>query len=82
MLCLHDVPVSHGSHDSQKRSSPWIVLVSFVSYSSSVKSRYVFSPSVKVSLTGGRRVTVCHGWLYISSRPAMFCWDLSRLGTF
>ena len=25
-----------------------------------------------------RRATVCHGWFYVSSRPATFCWDLSR----
>ena len=24
-----------------------------------------------------RRATVCHGWFYVSSRPATFCWDLS-----
>ena len=28
-----------------------------------------------------RRATVCHGWLYASSRPATFCWDLSRFVT-
>ena len=21
-----------------------------------------------------RRATVCHGWFYVSSRPATFCW--------
>ena len=25
-----------------------------------------------------RRATVCHGWFYVPSRPATFCWDLSR----
>ena len=25
-----------------------------------------------------RRATVCHRWFYFSSRPATFCWDLSR----
>ena len=25
-----------------------------------------------------RRATVCHGWFYVSSRPATFCWYLSR----
>ena len=24
-----------------------------------------------------RRATVCHGWFYVSFRPATFCWDLS-----
>ena len=48
MLGLHYVPGSHGSHGSQKRSSPWC-FESFLSLcSSSVKSRYVFSRSVKV----------------------------------
>ena len=28
-----------------------------------------------------RRVTVCHGWFYVSFRPVTFCWDLSRLIT-
>ena len=62
MLGLHYVPGSHGSHGSQKRSSPWCfshfclcvqVLLSLATFShglcsSSVKSRYVFSWSVKV----------------------------------
>ena len=48
MLGLHYVPGSHGSHSSQKRCSPWY-FKSFLSLcSSSVKSRYVFSRSVKV----------------------------------
>ena len=25
-----------------------------------------------------RRATVCHGWFYVSSRPAILCWGLSR----
>ena len=28
-----------------------------------------------------RRVTVFHGWFYVSSRPVTFCWDLSRFVT-
>ena len=28
-----------------------------------------------------RRATVCHGWFYVSSRPATFCWDRSRFVT-
>ena len=28
-----------------------------------------------------RRATVCHGWFYVSSRPATFCWDPSRYVT-
>ena len=28
-----------------------------------------------------RRATVCHRWFYVSSRPATFCWDLSRFVT-
>ena len=27
------------------------------------------------------RATVCHGWFYVPSRPATFCWDLSRFVT-
>ena len=25
--------------------------------------------------------TVCHGWFYVSSRPATFCWDLLHFVT-
>ena len=54
MLGLHYVP---GSHGSQKRSSPWC-FQSFLSLcSSSVKSRYVFSRSVKVCRDRGWSVT-------------------------
>ena len=28
-----------------------------------------------------RRATYCHGWFYVSSRPATICWDLSRVVT-
>ena len=28
-----------------------------------------------------RRATVYYGWFYVSSRPATFCWDLSRFVT-
>ena len=28
-----------------------------------------------------RRAAVCHGCFYVSSRPATFCWDLSRFVT-
>ena len=28
-----------------------------------------------------QRATVCHGWFYVSSRPATVCWDLSRFVT-
>ena len=28
-----------------------------------------------------RRATVCHGWFYVSSQLATFCWDLSRFVT-
>ena len=28
-----------------------------------------------------RRVTVCHGWFYVSSRSVTFCWDFSRFVT-
>ena len=28
-----------------------------------------------------RRATICHGWFYVPSRPATFCWDLSRFVT-
>ena len=43
-LCLHYVP---GSHGSPKGSSQW----GFGHFSSSVTSRYVFSWSIKVSVT-------------------------------
>ena len=56
MLGLHYVPGSHGSHGSQKRSSPWC-FYSFLSLcSSSVQSRYVFSRSVKVCRDRGSPV--------------------------
>ena len=29
-----------------------------------------------------RRTTVCHGRVYVSSRPVTFCWDLLRFATF
>ena len=45
----------YGSHGSQKRSSPWGFYSFLSSYSSSVKSRYVFSRSVKISVTGALR---------------------------
>ena len=48
MLGLHYVPGSHGSHGSQKRSSPWCCKSFLSLYSSSVKSRYVFSRSAKI----------------------------------
>ena len=28
-----------------------------------------------------RRATICHGWFYVPSHPATFCWDLSRVVT-
>ena len=28
-----------------------------------------------------RHAKVCHGWFYVPSRPATFCWDLSRFVT-
>ena len=28
-----------------------------------------------------RLAKVCHGWFYVSSRPATFCWDLSGFAT-
>ena len=48
MLGLHYVPGSHGSYGSQKRSSPWCFYSVLYLCSSTVKSRYVFSRSVKV----------------------------------
>ena len=36
----------------------------------------------RVAVTGARRcATVCHGWFYVSSRPATFCWDHTRFVT-
>ena len=79
MLGLHYVPGSHGSHGSQKRSSPWCfshfclcikVLLSLAMFSHGL-SRYAVTEA-------RRRATVCHGWFYVSSRPATFCGDLSR----
>ena len=38
--------------------------------------------SVKAAVTEARRrATVCHGLCYVSSRPATFCWYLSRFVT-
>ena len=37
--------------------------------------------SMSVVIEARRRATVCHGWFYVSSRPATFCWDLSRFVT-
>ena len=82
MLGLHYVPGSHGSHGSQKRSSPWCfsdfcfcvqVLLSLATFSHGL-SRFAVTEA-------RRRATVCHGWFYVSSRPATFCWDLSRFVT-
>ena len=82
MLRLHFVPGSLECHHSQKRSSQW-GFRSFLSSPSSSVSCYVLSLSDKVSLTEARRrAMVCHGWLYVSSQPATFWWDLSRLATF
>ena len=82
MLGLHYVHGSHGSHGSQKRSSPWC-FKSFLSLcSSSVKSRYVFSWSVKVCRDRGstarygvsrmvlRFIPACHVLL----GPLTFCY--------
>ena len=79
MLGLHYV---HGSHGSQKHSSPWC-FGSFLSLCwSSVKSRYVFSRSVKVCRDSGsparyglsrmvlRFLPVCHVLL----GPLTFCY--------
>ena len=82
MLGLHYVPGSHGSHGSQKRSSPWCfshfclcvqVLLSLATFSHGLSR-----PAVTEAR---RRATVCHGWFYVSSRPTTFCWDLSRFVT-
>ena len=82
MLGLHYVPGSHGSHGSQKRSSPWCfshfclcvqVLLSLATFSHGL--------SRSVVTEARRRATVCHGWFYVSSRPVTLCWDLSRFVT-
>ena len=82
MLGLHYVPGSHGSHGSQKRSSPWCfshfclcvqVLLSLATFSHGL---------LKSAVTEARRrATVYQGWFYVSSRPATSCWDLSRFVT-
>ena len=59
LLGLHYVPGSHGSHVSQKRSSPWCFSHFLSLCSSSVKSRYVFSRSVKVCRDRGS--PACYG---------------------
>ena len=82
MLGLHYVTGSHGSHGSQKRSSPWC-FYSFLSLcSSSAKSRYVFSRSLKVCRDRGsparyglsrmvlRFIPACHVLL----GPLTFCY--------
>ena len=82
MLGLHYVPGSHGSHGSQKRSSPWCfshfclcvqVLLSLTTFSHGLSRSAVTEAC--------RRATVCHGWFYVSSQPATFCWDLSHFVT-
>ena len=82
MLGLHYVPGSHGSHGSQKRSSPWCfchfclcvqVLLSLATFSHGLSRSAVTEAR--------RRATVCHGWFYVSSRPVTFWWDLSRFVT-
>ena len=82
MLGLHYVPGSHGSHGSQKHSSPWCfshfclcvqVLLSLATFSHGLSRSAVAEAR--------RRATVCHGWFYVPSRPATFCWDLSRFVT-
>ena len=79
MLGLHYVP---GSHGSQKRSSPWC-FESFLSLcSSSIKSRYVFSRSVKVCRDRGsparnglsRMVLRFVPALYVLLGPLTFCY--------
>ena len=58
------------------------VLVIFVFVISSV-SLATFSHGLSRSAVTEtrRRATVCHGWFCVSSRPATFCWDLSRFVT-
>ena len=54
MLRLHYVPGSHGSHGRQARNvARRVVLVYLSSFTSSVKSRYVFSRSAKVNRDRG-----------------------------
>ena len=66
MLGLHYVPGSHGSHGSQKRSSPWCfshfclcvqVLLSLATFSHGLSRSAVTEAR--------RRATVCHGWFYV-----------------
>ena len=82
MLGLHYVPGSHGSHGSQKRSSPWC-FSHFCLYVQVLLSLATFSHGLSRSVVteARRRSTVCHGWCYVSSQPATFCWDLSRFVT-
>ena len=79
---LHYVPGSHGSHGSQKRSSPWC-FSHFCFCVQVLLSRTTFSHGLSRSAVteARRRATVCHGWFYASFRPATFCWDLSRCVT-
>ena len=83
MLGLHYVPGSHGSHGSQKRSSPWC-FSHFCLCVQVLLSPATFSHGLSrsaVTAEARRRATVCHGWFYVSSRSATFCWDLSRFVT-
>ena len=82
MIGLHYVPGSHGSHGSQKRSSPWCFYI-FCLCVQVLLSLATFSHGLSRSAVteARRRATVCHGWFYVSSRPATFCWDLSRFVT-
>ena len=82
MLGLHYVPGGHGSHGSQKRSLPWC-FSHFCLYVQVLLSLATFSHGLSRSAVteACRRATVCHGWFYVSSRLATFCWDLSRFVT-
>ena len=77
MLGLHYVP---GSHGSQRRSSPWCfrhfclcvqVLLSLATFSHGLSRSAVTEAR--------RRAAVCHGWFYVSSRPATFCIGTSHV---
>ena len=73
MLGLHYVPGSHGSHGSQIRSRRGgfsrfclcvQVLLSLATFSHGLSRSAVTEAR--------RRATVCHGWFYVSSRPAIW----------
>ena len=78
MLGLHYVPGSHGRNVARRGVFSYFCLCVQVLLSLATFSHGLSRSAVSEAR---RRATVCHGWFYASSRPATFCWDLSRFVT-